>query len=411
MRTKRFMAVMAAVAAVATSLSLAGCSPGTSSGGDDSGAAPKVLSLEDYYTAEPQKSLMEGVYNTCGTKVGVKVEADHIATVGLMPKILQQSSSKTLPDVLMIGGVAAQQIAASGALSPLSDYGITGKGIPSGVLKVGTYEGKLYAVAPVVNTPALFYNKDVLEAAGIQPPKTWDELSAAAKQLTEGDRYGLAFSAFTSEDGTSQFLPFMWSNGGSEKNINTPETVQALQFLVDLVNDHSASNSVVTWKQADVLAQFQAGKAAMMINGPWEIPALNSTPQLHWASVEIPTRLESQDSIVPLGGEVFSVPQTGDKAAMATAGKLVSCIIGADSQLTLGKAKVNVPSLTAVANQIAELDPSEAPFVNSIPTARARTAILGPDYPATSTKINTAEQLALTGKASPADALEQAASK
>ena len=50
----------------------------------------------------------------------------------------------------------------------------------------------------------------------------------------------------------------MWSNGGDEKDIATPETAGALQLLVDLVRDGSASKSVVNWAQADVNDQYKA---------------------------------------------------------------------------------------------------------------------------------------------------------
>ena len=87
----------------------------------------------------------------------------------------------------------------------------------------------------MTNTIGLFYNKDLLAKAGVTPPTTWAELRTTAKKLTSGSTYGLAFSAPANYEGTWQFLPFMWSNGGDEKNIATPETAQALQLWVDLM--------------------------------------------------------------------------------------------------------------------------------------------------------------------------------
>ena len=81
-----------------------------------------------------------------------------------------------------------------------------------------------------MNTIALFYNKKVLAEAGVTPPKTWDELQSAAAKLTKGDQYGFAVDANATYEGTWQFLPFMWSNGGDEKDIATPETAEALQL-------------------------------------------------------------------------------------------------------------------------------------------------------------------------------------
>ena len=78
----------------------------------------------------------------------------------------------------------------------------------------------------------------------------------------------LALSAPATYEGTWQFLPFMWSNGGDERNLATPKVAAALQFLVDMKNDGSMSDSVVNWSQGDVNDQFKAGDAAMMVNGP-----------------------------------------------------------------------------------------------------------------------------------------------
>ena len=75
-------------------------------------------------------------------------------------------------------------------------------------------------------------------------PTTWDELKAAAAKLTQGGRYGVAFSAIASYEGTWQFLPFMWSNGGDETDIASPQVAGALQMWVDLVDSGSASRSV-----------------------------------------------------------------------------------------------------------------------------------------------------------------------
>ena len=62
----------------------------------------------------------------------------------------------------------------------------------------------------------------------------------------------------------------MWTNGGDETDLKSPQVAEALQLWKDLVDEGSVSKSAV-WKQADVNDQFIAGKAAMMLNGPWQI--------------------------------------------------------------------------------------------------------------------------------------------
>jgi multiple sugar transport system substrate-binding protein len=400
---KKVIAILAG--ALAIPLALAGCSSG---GGSSSGKTS--IAIEDYYS-QPNAGLMDKVYQSCAKDLGYKITSTHVAGAGLIAKVLQQSSSKTLPDVLMLDNPDVQQIAASGALAPLSDYGITGKGFAPGVVKAGTYDGKLYGLAPAVNSIALFYNKDILDAAGITPPKTWDELKADATKLTKPGQYGFAFSGINTYEGTWQFLPFMWSNGGSEKNIDTPETAQALSLLTDMVNNGSTSHGVINWSQGDVLNQFTAGKAAMMINGPWNFGALKAFPNLHWASVPIPTRLASQTLQSPLGGETFNVPQTGNKDKMKAAAKVVSCINSDANQEKIAVGEGDVPAKLAVAEKVGAANPLIAPFVTVVKTARARTGVLGEKWPVAATKIYTAEQLALTGKLSPTAALAQAQSQ
>lgn len=395
----------AVTALVGLPLLLAGCGAPSASSGSES---VSEISVMDYYNNEPDKSFIGDALNNCASKAGVTLKRETVPGKSLISKVLQQSSSKTLPDVLMLDNPDLQQIAATGALAPLQDFKISTEDFAPGVLSAGTYKDKVYGLAPTVNTIALFYNKDILAKAGVTPPTTWDELEAAAAKLTEGDQYGLAFNANPTYEGTWQFLPVMWSNGGDEKNINTPETAQALQLWTDLVKDGSVSSSALNWTQADVNDQFLAGKAAMMVNGPWQIPALNKQPSLQYGVVKIPVREAGQTAVAPLGGEVWTVPQTGNKARQAKAAEIVSCLNSDENQLSMAKARNTIPSKTSLAETFAQENPKLATFTELVKTARARTGQLGDGWPAQATKIYTAIQSALTGSASPADALKQA---
>lgn len=399
--SRRTRALVGAVAVVATiPLVLTGCS-GSGSASTDS----KTLTIEDYYDAN-----YNPVYKQCAATIGAKLDINHVAGAGLIAKVLQQASSKTLPDVLMLDNPDVQQIASSGALSPLSDYGLSAKGDVPGVAGANTYKGKLYGLQPATNSIALYYNKKLLSAAGITPPKTWAELRTDAKKLTKGSTYGFAMSNINTYEGTWQFLPFMWSNGGDEKNIDTASTTQALQYVLDLQNDGSLSKSSINWAQADVNNQFIAGKAAMMINGPWQLPALNAAKNLDFASVPIPTRTGSAP-VAPLGGEAFTVPETKNTATMKLAGKFVGCLNSAKMQTVIAGNTGNVPTNITASKAWGKSHPQVTSFVTTVQTARARTAELGPNWPKAATKIYTAVQLALTGKATPAAALKQAQSQ
>lgn len=390
----------------AVPLVLAGCSGGSSA---SSGGKVDSITVLDYYNQGNDKKVIGDYLDKCGAENDVTIKRSLVPGSSLIQKVLQQASSKTLPDVLMLDNPDLQQIAETGALSPLTDYGISTDGYAKGVLQAGTYKGKVYGLAPTVNTIALFYDKKKLAAAGVTPPKTWDELKTASAKLTTNGEYGFAVDANATYEGTWQFLPFMWSNGGDEKDIATTKTAEALSLWTDLVKDGSMSKSVVNWTQADVNDQFMAGKAAMMINGPWQIPALKDSG-IDYGIAQIPVQSASDTAVAPLGGEVWTVPNTGDKAKQQVAAKVVDCMNDAKNQLAMAKLRYTIPSKTEVAQQFGKDVPEEQVFVDLVADARARTGELGADWPKAATKIYTAVQSALTGQDSPADALKNAQS-
>jgi multiple sugar transport system substrate-binding protein len=401
-RTLRILA-----GACALPLALAACGGGSEepSGGS---ATVKSLRVLDYYSNEPDKTVYQKTLEACGQQIGVTIEREAVPGETLIAKVLQQSSSKTLPDVLMLDNPDLQQIAATGALAPLEEFNLSADGYAKGVVDASTYEGKLYGLQPVTNTIGLFYNKKLLTEAGIEVPTTWEELRAAAKAATKGDRYGIAFSAINTFEGTWQFLPFMWSNGGEEKDIATQQTADALQLWVDLVKNGSASKSVVTWSQADVNDQFKAGKAAFMVNGPWQFPVLNEVSGLEYDVAVIPVPEAGKPSVAPLGGETWTVPQTGDAARQAAAAKVVACLNSDANQLALGQDRQTVPTKTALLQQFVQENPSMEAFTEAVQTARSRTGVLGEQWPKAATKIYTAMQSAMTGDQKPLAALQQA---
>jgi multiple sugar transport system substrate-binding protein len=398
---------LAAVAALAAPLALAACGGGTPPVSESSGSVTS-LRVMDYYNNEPDNTFYKNALDACGKENGVTIKREAVPGASLIAKVLQQASSKTLPDILMLDNPDLQQIAATGGLSPIEDFGLSAKGEAQGVMDASTYKGKVYGLQPVTNTIALFYNKDLLHAAGVTPPTTWDELKTAAAALTKGAKYGIAFSAAANYEGTWQFLPFMWTNGGDEKNIATKETAGALQLWVDLVRSRSASQSVVTWTQADVNDQFIAGNAAMMVNGPWQLPLLNKAAGLNFGVVPIPVPKAGENVVAPLGGETWTIPNTGDKARQAVAAKVVECLNSDENQLKLAKERQTVPTKTALQDQFIVQNPSMKAFSKLCQTARARTRELGADWPKAATKIYTAVQSALVGGLTPMEALKQA---
>lgn len=405
---------LVAALAVVGPLGLAACGGddggSAGGGGGSAGGSQDVTSLRvlDYYNNEPDRTVYQQKVEECGEQVGVTIERQTVPGGDLISTVLQQSSSRTLPDVLMLDNPDLPQIAASGALTPLSQFGVDAEGYADGVVEASTYEGELYGLQPVTNTIALFYNEDMLAEAGVEPPTTWEELETAAAALTQGDRYGVAFSAINNYEGTWQFLPFMWSNGGDEADLATPETAEALQLWVDLVSSGSAPQSVVNWTQADVNDQFAAGNVAMQVNGPWQFPVLDEVEGLNYSVVPIPAPTAGGAVVSPFGGETWTVPQTGDPARQEVAAEVVQCLSSDENIVDLAVQRQLVPTKPELVDQVVEQVPAVAPFGEQLPELRARTGQLGEDWPDAATDIYEAVQNALVGGMTPEQALQQA---
>jgi multiple sugar transport system substrate-binding protein len=388
-------------------LSLAAC--GGSGGGSSSGDAD-TLRVVDYYNTPADDTVIQDTLEAVASEVGVTISREKVPGDQLIQKVLQMSSSKTLPDILMLDNPDLQEIASSGALAPLEDFGIDTSGFSPEILEAGTFEGKVYGLAPTVNTIALFYNTALLDEAGIEPPTTWDELTSAAAALTHDDVYGLAFSAIATYEGTWQFLPFMWSNGGDETDIATPEVAGAARLWADLVAEGSASKAVVNWGQGDVIDQFKAGKAAMAVNGPWNIVGLGAdAPDLEWDVAIIPVPEAGADSVAPLGGEVWTIPQTGDPEKQKKAAEVLQRFVSPENQLTMGTARNTIPADIEAAKTFAAEHPELATFVEQVSTARSRTGKLGTEWPTTAKAIYTAFQQVLVDGTDPETAFADAA--
>lgn len=154
---------------------------------------------------------------------------------------------------------------ANGWLEPLTDV-VENLGGDDYFVKSPGYvkvKGEHWLV-PVGTIPLkLTYRRDLVEAAGLKEPKTWDELLEVAKAMTKDldgdgiiDRYGIAFCANRTYCPAVFFLSLLWSNGGyvldEEGNVvfDSPETIQTLEFLKKLVKYAPPGVSNYGWEDA-----------------------------------------------------------------------------------------------------------------------------------------------------------------
>ena len=394
---------MATVAALAISLGI---------GAASASAHKSLVTLTeiDYYDTPPDNTALPLLLNACAKQAGAKIQRQSVPQAELVPKLLQDVSAHSFPALALLDNPDVQQFAATGALVPLT--GST-KGLFPSIVSAGAYRGKTFGLAPGVNTIALYYNKADFRAAGLTPPTTWAQLKSDASSLTKGNTEGLAFSAPNEEEGSWDFEPFLWSRGGTLANLDSSSAVAALSFYQSLVTDGSVSKSVVTWTQADAEAQVASGDAAMMVNGPWQLPVLDkSAVKGNFGIVKIPVPAAGDHTVTPLGGEMWTVGRTGG-ATQTAAQKVVSCMVSLKMSTKWSNLDGYLSSNEAGAKAQVAKNPLLKAFGTEITTARARTgppANLGKNYNTVSEALWTAVQAALSSSKTPSQALQAAQS-
>jgi multiple sugar transport system substrate-binding protein len=241
----------------------------------------------------------------------IKVDVKHVNFANIVNDAVRAVSTGTAPDMMMIDNPDVALIASHDVLLDLTPYlekskVIDRKDFFPGPIAQGTWNNKVVALPRGANTIALYYNADQFKEAGLnpdQPPKTWAELYDAAKKLTDSakHRYGIAFSAIATEEGTFQFLPWIQATGADFNTLNSDGAVRALEFWQKLIDTKVSSPDVLVWRQNDATGQFMAGNAAMSISGPWELPALAQGAKFDYRVALLPGETESSPRASALG--------------------------------------------------------------------------------------------------------------
>jgi multiple sugar transport system substrate-binding protein len=311
-------------------------------------------------------------------------------------KLIQATATHSIPDLILLDNPDNQALAAQGTLADLTDKMKDWKyEYFKGPWSSTIYQGHNYGLPIQSNTLVVWYNLDLLKQAGIDKiPITWDEFRVAAKKLTNGSTYGLAFSAESNEVGTFTLLPLIWSAGADLQSFSSPASVKALTYLRDLVVvDKSASRSVVNWGPADLTNVWTSGRAAMMINGSWEIPNIRGAKlNFAWTIGPLP---KDKEAISILGGENLAL---GNGNNVDEAWKFVLWLGEPSRLLGLIHARGQLPNRPDLVDE-KSFDDIDKVFFESIRTAKARA--YGPNYPKMSQILYTAFQKVVTGAGQP----------
>jgi multiple sugar transport system substrate-binding protein len=390
---------------VLAATSVLGLIDGCSATGDSGGEEVTSLTIWDYFTHLDNESHLAKLYEACEAETGISVE--RTSDAALTDNLLQAASGGSTPDLVILDNPNVAEFAETGLLVANSESGLDASGQRENVLAAAQVGGETYGASIGSNTLALFYNTEMLAAAGVEPPTNWEELNAAIAATTAGDTYGIAISAIGGEEGSFQFEPFLWGAGGSLEELDSADAVAALQLWTDWVANGQASESNLNANQQDVRDQFISGGAAMMVNGTWQLGGLNESG-IPYAVVPIPAR-DGGPAPSPLGGEFIEIVK-GDEARVAASATFAKCLIEPANLDAWIAAQSYISPYAADGDAQAEADPALQPWVDAIAVAQGRTSDLGSAYPKVSRALWTAIQEALTGVKTPQEALEAAQS-
>ncbi len=282
-----------------------------------SGKTQTRLTLWHYYETDAQKMMIKKLtegFNA--SQPDIKISDQYVPYADFTKQLSIGLAAEKLPDIVIINNPDHASYAKMGLFADITRY-LRGwkdqKEYFPGPWKSTMLDGKNYGIPFVSNCLALFYNVEMLEKAGVAPPKTWDELRAAAKKLTTAETAGFGIAAANREEGTFQFIPFLYSAGASYDKLDSPAAIKAVSFITDLYKSGAMSKECINWGQSDLCKQFMVGKVAMMVNGPWQMPRIQKeAPNLKYDVVLLP---KDKQSASCLGGENIGVVKNKNSAA------------------------------------------------------------------------------------------------
>jgi multiple sugar transport system substrate-binding protein len=295
---------MAAAGAFAAACGSGGVRPGTPppSTALSAPTAPPLPTLQQWYHAYGETGVQDAVnrYAAAYGKANVTVQwnpGDYES------RIVTALQSGAVPDIfeaqVEIDWVRQNQVI---ALDDVIDA-VKGDFSPA-VLAAQTVEGKVYGIPQATDTQVLFYRKSLLQAAGVQPPLTVDELIAAAGKLTNAQVKGL----FAGNDGGVATLtgPLLWSAGLDYLSIDNrsvgfdnPRAATAFSKLRAL----NTGSSLLLGAPADWSdpAAFITGAAAMQWTGLWNLPKIQVALKDDFGVLPFPKLDGSGAPSVPVG--------------------------------------------------------------------------------------------------------------
>lgn len=252
------------------------------------------------------QELWDDIVKPWEEKTGVDVKVTIIPWDAYETKYLTGVSSGNGPDVGYMYGemmgdyiVKNQLVAMDDMITPEQKDNLL-------FLNNGQINGKQYAMPFVVGgARVLYYNKDLLDKAGLKPPTTWDEFVSASKTLLSK-----GIKPFTAPWGdpsrgvmNGTFIPWVWQAGGDlfssdGKTVafDSPEAIKAAQYLKSLKDDGILDKNVTGLTMDTATKEFQSGKVAFTVDSDQNAPKWDEA-KLNWG-YEVSLKDQQQATMV-----------------------------------------------------------------------------------------------------------------
>ncbi|MBY3560391.1 ABC transporter substrate-binding protein [Rhizobium laguerreae] len=299
---------------------------------------------------------------------------------------------------------------------------VVGQFFPS-IIASQTVNGRLVALPLFTDAPALFYRKDLLEKYGKQPPKTWDEMAATAKEIQDKERqagqkdlWGYVFQGNSYEGLTCNGLEWVKSSGGGQIvepdgtiSINNEKAAAALERAKGWIGTISPPG-VLAYQEEESRGVWQTGNAVFMRNWPYAYSLGNgadSAVKGKFDVMTLPVAAVGDKPSSTLGGWNLAVSKYSEKQDAAIA--LVKFLASKDVQKARAIELSNLPTLTDIYDDkdVAAAQPFmpnwKPIFQDAVPRPSATAKV---KYNEVSAKFWTAVHNTLSGSGSAAENLE-----
>jgi multiple sugar transport system substrate-binding protein len=273
------------IAAVAAGLLVtAGCSSDAGSGGapPTNGIGPITLAI-----GKDNSGWLQGVITGWNKRF-----PDQKVTLLLLPQASNDQLAQLVTnlqaksdeyDVIDMDVIWTAEFASNGWIIPLPESQFPLEEFLKPAVDTAMYQGRLYAVPDYSNADLLYYRKDILAKAGMQPPRTWDQLQRLAKVVApKFGLYGYAGTFAPYEGLTVNFAAAVQSAGGSILSqegtrvvVDSPQALRGLEFLVSGFQQGWIPQVALTYEEESSQAAFEAGKFLFLDNWPDVYAALS----------------------------------------------------------------------------------------------------------------------------------------